>query len=66
MPNITKWLVRLAVMVAVPAIPCCGYYSVAAVGTENPWWTLPLIMACPAALIGLIGWAIRRDGEPPH
>ena len=59
MPNIPQWLIRAAVAVAVPTIACFGYYSLESLGDDKGPWTLPVILAYPMALIGLIALAAQ-------
>ena len=56
-PNLPQWLVRLAVVVAVPGMACFGYYSLVYLGDEHASWSLPVLLAYPAALIGLVSLA---------
>ena len=57
MPELPQWLVRLAVVVAVPTIACFGYYALADLGAERSSWAVPVVLAYPTALIGLVGLA---------
>ena len=47
-PNLPQWLVRLAVVVAVPGMACFSYYSLAYLGDEHASWSLPVLLAYPA------------------
>jgi hypothetical protein len=55
-PDLPQWLVRLAVVVAVPTMACFGYYSLETHGDARGYWTLPVVLAYPAALMGLIAF----------
>jgi hypothetical protein len=50
----TEWLIRIAIILAIPAIPCFGYYSLAYLGEERSAWMLPAVLSLPVLLIGLI------------
>lgn len=51
--NIPEWLIRVALIVAIPSIACFGLYSLNDLGEENRIWAIPTILAYPATLIGL-------------
>jgi 4-amino-4-deoxy-L-arabinose transferase-like glycosyltransferase len=57
-PNLPQWLIRFAIAVALPSIACFGLYSLDHVAEDNSSWTVPVILAYPAALIGLGGLAM--------
>lgn len=54
-PDIPEWLVKLIVMVALPAVTCFGLYSVAYLDSDRYIFTLPVILSYPVALIGIAG-----------
>jgi hypothetical protein len=55
--NVPAWLIRFALIVAIPSIACFGLYSLNDLGEENRFWAIPTILAYPATLIGLGGLA---------
>ena len=54
-PNLPHRLIRLAIVVAIPAIACFGYYSVDHLSENNNQWTTLVLLAYPTILIGVIG-----------
>ena len=52
--SLVRFLVGVVVAVAVPGIACFGYYRVDEISKINGIWTTLVILAYPAALIGLI------------
>ncbi len=48
----TNWLLRIAVVVAIPAVPCFAYYSLAYVDDAQGFLKLLVVLAGPLALIG--------------
>jgi hypothetical protein len=54
-PHSVRWLARIAVVLAVPVIPCCAYYTLAEHGDVAGLWPLTVILAVPVALLGFIG-----------
>lgn len=57
------WLLRIAVAIAISTIACFGYYSLAYIDQEQSAWTLPVVLAYPIALAGLIGIAAALMSE---
>ena len=53
--SLPQWLIKLVVAVALPTVTCFGYYSLEFLGEDKGIWALPVIMAYPVALIGLVG-----------
>ena len=49
-----RWLVGIAVAVAVPGIACFGFYTLDAVGEAGRRWAALVILAYPLALVGLV------------
>jgi hypothetical protein len=47
-----RWLLRFAIALAVPAIPCFAYYSLAYAGDASGVRWLSIVLAAPLALIG--------------
>jgi hypothetical protein len=54
MPLRVRWLLRGAIALAVPLIPCSAYYSLAYVDAAQGPWLLPVVLAGPLVLIGCI------------
>ena len=57
-PSIPRWLVGIAVAVAVPSIACFGFYTLNVVGEVGKRWPTLVILAYPVALVGLISLVI--------
>ena len=55
--NISRWLIPLAVAVAIPGISCVGYYAINDLGPLSTLMTILVILAYPATLIGF-SWFI--------
>jgi len=53
--RLPQWLIQLIVVVALPAVTCFGYYSLNYLGEDEAIWALPVMMAYPVALIGMVG-----------
>ena len=49
------WLIRLAVIVALPTIACFGYYSLDYVGQERGVLATLTVLAYPTAIVSSIG-----------
>ncbi len=56
--KIPQWLIRFALIVAVPSIACFGLYSTDYLDEKNGVWAVPAILAYPVALIGIGGLAM--------
>ena len=54
--HIPPWLIRLVIVVALPTLMCSAYYSLARLNDSQSHLVLPVIIAYPIALIGLIGF----------
>ncbi len=50
------WLLRIAVALAVPAIPCFAYYSLAHIDDAHGLLYWSVVLAGPLALIGGVAW----------
>jgi hypothetical protein len=61
-PFSAHWLIRLAVVLALPAIPCFAYYSLAYVDDAHGALKLLVVLAGPLALIGASGliWGLLK------
>ena len=57
-PKIPPWLIRVVVAVAIPTMACFGYYSLERLGEGLEGWAVPVVLAYPAALIGLVGFVM--------
>ena len=58
-------LLRLAVMVALPALACQGWYTADALPAARSAWAIPAMLALPLALVGTVGWVTAlRAAEP--
>jgi len=55
--GVSQWLIRLVVAVALPAVTCFGYYSLEYLDADESIWSLPVMLAYPVALIGLVGFS---------
>ena len=55
-PDGNQRLLRLAVMVGVPALACQGWYTAEALPAARSAWAIPAMLALPLALIGSVGW----------
>ncbi len=51
---IPRWLVGIAVVIAVPGISCFGFYTLDAAGEVGKRWPTLVILAYPLALVGLV------------
>jgi hypothetical protein len=50
-----QWLIQLVVVMMLPTVTCFGYYSLEYLGEDKATWALPVMMAYPVALIGMVG-----------
>ncbi len=57
-PRLPEWLVRVIVVLAIPAVACFGYYALEDAGEAQSAWGPAVILAYPMALIGFIGLAM--------
>jgi hypothetical protein len=48
-------IVRLAIAVALPTIACFGYYALDDLAPEHSAWAVPVVLAYPLLLIGVVG-----------
>jgi hypothetical protein len=55
--GVSQWLIRLIVAVALPAVTCFGYYSLEFLDADESIWALPVMLAYPVTLIGLVGFS---------
>jgi hypothetical protein len=64
-PSSSQWLLRLAVVVAIPAIPCFAYYSLAYVEDAQGPMKMLVVLCGPLALIGGSGliWGLLQPGR---
>jgi hypothetical protein len=53
--RLPQWLIQLVVVVALPTVTCFGYYSLEYLGDDEAIWGLPVMLAYPVALIGMVG-----------
>jgi hypothetical protein len=53
--QLPQWLIQLVIVVTLPTVTCFGYYSLDYLGEDKAIWALPVMMAYPVALIGIVG-----------
>jgi hypothetical protein len=63
--QLPQWLIQLVIVLALPTVTCFGYYSLEYLDEDEAIWALPVMIAYPVALIGMVGLfrVLRSQGR---
>ena len=62
--TVCSWLFRLAVAIVAPTMGCYSYYALLDTGATGTSWALPVTLATPLALAGLVLLVVALDAAP--